>query len=209
MTEECPKCWVRLDTPLFCESCNEVLSPEHLSSPFHAMGVEQGWRVDREWLRKRLLKLARGMHPDFHGQDEVSRERAENGTARLNEAYEVLSDDFRRADWLVRSLGGPEETDERQAPPELLMEVMEWNEAVEDARQAGAGSQAFDALDVLERDLRAERDTVLERVGERLDPLPGPADPVLIEVRRLLNAARYMNKTLRDIGELRLEASTT
>lgn len=203
MTEECPKCWARLSTPLFCDTCHELVDGEHRHSPFHTLGVETGFHVDRGALRRSLLALSRRMHPDFHGHDPDARRIAEANTAELNAAFEVLDDDLRRADWLVASLGGPSESDERQMPPEFLMEVMEWNETVEAAREGADPAK----LDPLERELRERHDSLVSRVGAMLDPLPEAGAPVLTDARRLLNAVRYVDKTLREIAELRLDGA--
>ena len=70
-------------------------------SPFEVLGVERAATLDAKDLRSRLLRFSRIVHPDFYGADDQLRERAEANTARLNEAYGILSDDFARVDWLV------------------------------------------------------------------------------------------------------------
>jgi len=129
---------------------------------------------------------------------------AEKNTATLNEAYEELSDDRRRADGLVRRLGGPDEVAERQMPQEFLMEVLEWNESLEDER-----SQPSPALATLEAELEQRRTSTLQAVANLLTPLPAPGASQLTDVRRLLNALRYLQKTLSEIGALRLEQANS
>ena len=149
------------------------------------------------------------MHPDYFGNaDEKTRERAQRSTAELNAAFQVLADEFLRADFLVSWLGGPREDQERAMPPEFLQEVLEWNEGIEEARSAGPDSAKRAALDPLERKLRSERSALMRKVAETLTPLPQPCARTLTETRKLLNAIRYLDRALGELAELRLEQST-
>lgn len=203
--ESCPSCWAHLSTPLFCESCKELLDPEEVPSPFATLGVPPAFTLNRMALRKRLLALSRQLHPDFFSNaEEAVRELAQRNTAELNAAFEILDDDFHRADWLVKSLGGPSEDDERQMPVEFLTEVLEWNEAIEEARGAEPDSPELEALRGLEDTLKQERAALMKQVSEKLDPLPEAHDPILAQARRNLNAIRYVDRSLREISEIRL-----
>ena len=173
------------------------------------MGLAQVYPLDRMALRKRLLSYSRILHPDFHTTSGAeARELAERNTAELNAAFEILSDDFRRADWIVGSLGGPGDSQERQMPPAFLMEVMEWNESIEEAKESGTDSDEFRALGPLEQQLREERDELMDAISNLLTPLPAMHAPELIEVRRRLNAVRYLDRTLEVIAELTLSRDT-
>ncbi len=207
----CPRCSASLATPLLCESCGTLLEVDASASPFALLGLEPGFPLDLGALRKRLFSLSRRLHPDFFGAaDEPTRARAQRNTAELNAAFEVLADDFRRADWLVRHLQGPSENDERQMPREFLAEVLEWNEAVEAARHAAPGSPARAALVELGRSLAAERAAQLETLASLLTPRPAARAPAQTEARRRHNAVRYLDRTLHEIAELRLaQASST
>lgn len=208
--ESCPKCWAALSTPLFCETCLELLEPGDARSPFETLGVQRGYELNAMALRKRLLALSRRMHPDFFaGADAATRARAQRNTAELNAAFEILSDEFRRADWLVRSLGGPGEDEERQLPVEFLSEVLEWNEAVEEARSAGPDAPAHPALAELDRKLRAEREAAMREISDMLSPLPDAHASELARVRRRLNAVRYLDRTLHEIAELKLAQASS
>ena len=202
---QCTSCGSPLESELVCESCG-ALQASAPSSPWAALGLELGYAVDPKALKKRLLALQRRMHPDFFG-DASSQERqlAERNTAELNAAHRVLADDVRRADHLVRRLGGPDEKTERQMPQAFLMEVLEWNEELDEARAAPAGSPAREGLDRLESTLREQRARTLEQVGAGLDPLPDRGAAVLTEVRQQLNVVRYFDRTLQTLAELRLE----
>jgi len=206
--EACPACGAVLTTPLLCERCGTLLSPPAPPTPFAVFGLAPAWSIDVAATRKRLLALSRVLHPDFHSNaDAATRRRAEDNTAALNAAYQLLADDFRRADWLVRSLGGPAEDQERAMPPAFLQAVLEWSEAIEDARSSPPSSPERAQLEPLAAELREARSEGMRRVGSLLTPLPVPGSPPLRVVRQELNALRYLDRALREIGELSL-AST-
>ena len=205
----CPKCGATPRTPLLCEGCDELLTPGTLASPFEALGLSPSYVVDRDALRKRMLQLSRRMHPDFHGGRSAEvRARAERNTAEVNAAHEILADDFRRADWLVESLGGPGEDQERQLPRAFLMEVLEWNETVEEARSVANPSERAASMDALRKKLLEERLSAMESVAALLEPLPEQGAPALRRVRRRLNVVRYLDRTLGEIAELALSRSS-
>ena len=209
--KSCPACGAELTSALVCEVCHELIDADG-AGPFAAFGLEPGFVLDPGALRKRHLRLSRELHPDFHGASAPEvRARAEANSAALNEALAILSDDERRANWLVGSLGGPAGEEERQMPQEFLMDVLDWNTAIEEARHAEPESEERRALAGLKDDLveaREERHGVLT---ELLDPLPPSGSPDLVRVRRQLNALRYLARSLHEIAELELsfQKSTT
>jgi len=205
----CPDCEERLETPLGCNGCGALLDPEALPGPFVVFGLEPTWEIDERDLKRRLRRIGRLVHPDFHATDPERRSRAESNSARLNRAYEVLLDPFLRADWLIELLGGPSEKEERAMPPEFLMEVMEWNEALDEAAATPLDSPERTALEGLANTLLAERDRRLEAVGGLLTPLPPAGSPSLTQVRRDLNAVRYLSRALYKIRDLRYGTPTS
>lgn len=201
--EACPSCGARPRTPLLCEACGELLEPRTPPSPFEALGLEPAFALDVAAAKKRLLALSRALHPDFHGTaDADTRRMAEDNTAALNAAFHVLADDLRRADWLVRALGGPGEDEERAMPGAFLQEVLEWNETIEEARRAAPGSRARTALATLAAGLESARAEGVRRLAALLTPLPAHGAAVLRAVRQELNGLRYVERALREIGEL-------
>jgi DnaJ-domain-containing protein 1 len=199
----CPHCDAELAHPASCGSCGRLLEIPDEATPYAVLGLgDAKWAVERDSLRKRLLQLSRDVHPDFFGTAGADvRGLAERNSARLNDAYAILSDDVARADWLVEYLGGPDEQTERAMPPEFLAEVLEWNELLEEARD---GDAADPRLEPLERDLRERRAAALDTVAKLLTPLPQPRSPELKRVRAQLNAVRYVDRALSEIATQRL-----
>jgi molecular chaperone HscB len=204
----CPACRSSLASPLGCTACGALAAPEGEPTPFEVFGLAPSFSVDGVELKKRLLRLGRVLHPDYFGAaDEATRALAERNTARLNQARDVLGDPAARADWLVRHLGGPDENEQREMPKAFLLEVLEWNEALEAARDSAPGSRERAALLGLDQALRTQRAAALKTLEKLLEPLPARGAPALREARAQLNALRYLDNTLAQIQALSLPAA--
>jgi len=201
---DCPRCAAPLASALLCEACGALIDPPTTPSPFDVFGLAPAHALDLAALRKRLLRLSRGMHPDFFASaDAATRALAEHDSARLNEAFELLSDEAARASWLVDAAGGPSESQERAMPQEFLLEVLEWNEQLEAARENKGDAAALARLAPLEAELVQRRAQQLERVASALGAHPADAAQRLA-ARRALNAVRYVDRALGELTELKL-----
>jgi molecular chaperone HscB len=198
----CSRCKATLETPLGCLACGTLAtlpSGPKAPDPFEVFGLAPSYAIDPQDLRRRLLRYSRLTHPDFFATaGEAEKEQAERATAVLNSAFAVLSDDAARADYLVRSLGGPDENAERAMPQEFLMEVLEWNELLDAARRGEGLPAGFRA------ELESRRAQAIAGIAKLLDPLPASGAASLREVRRGLNVVRYVDRALGELEALRL-----
>ena len=203
--QRCPNCDAELESPLGCAACQRIFAAPEELSPFALLGLPERFEVDQAELRRRLLRMGRLVHPDYFANAPAGlRELAERNSARLNRAHELLSEPFERANWLVSSLGGPGENEERSMPQAFLAEVLEWNETLEQARNSPATPEQRARLEALGRSLAEERARSLHSVALQLTPLPLRASPPLREVRSRLNAIRYVDRALCELEALRL-----
>lgn len=204
----CPYCAVELETPASCPACKRPIDVDERATPFELLGIPLAFDVDVKDLRRRLLRQSRDIHPDYFGTADADvRALAEKNSARLNGAFEILADDAARADWIVRHLGGPDEQTERAMPQAFLLEVLEWNEILEESR---AHTAALDPrLAPLEAELQERRGEALTAVRALLVPLPPGGSPELKRVRQHLNAVRYVDRALSEIETLRLARAAT
>lgn len=206
---DCPSCGSTLETPLGCGSCGALLEPDD-ASPFATLGLEPSFDVDAAELKRRLLRFSRIVHPDYFGSVSADlRALAERNSAALNAAADTLRDPFARADWLVGFLGGPGEGERREMPKPFLLEVLEWNEALEAASEAPPGSPQRAALAGLETALRERREQVIANLRALLVPLPERRSPELERARAELNALRYLENMLRQISALKVEQAAS
>ncbi|MBK7643146.1 MAG: hypothetical protein IPJ19_08845 [Planctomycetes bacterium] len=203
--QRCPNCDAELESPLGCAACQRIFDPPEGLSPFELLGLPQAFALDEAHLRRRVLRLGRLVHPDFFGNAPAQeRELAERNSARLNRAHELLADPVERANWFVTALGGPAENEQRSMPQAFLAEVLEWNELLEEARAAPAGSGLRERLEALASTLAAERARGLKSIAAHLAPLPERGSLLLRELRTQLNALRYVDRALSEIESLSL-----
>ena len=75
-------------------------------------------------------------------------------------------------------------------PQAFLMEVMEWNETLEEASPGSAEMLR------LSSELTEHRDRISTEIAAALTPLPQPGAASLAGVRQSLNARRYVDRAL-------------
>jgi molecular chaperone HscB len=171
---------------------------------FERLGLPLTFALDAEAVERNYLARSRELHPDFHGQAATAEQRASMElTAALNEAYAVLRQPFRRAEYLLELLGGPSAAGHKQMAPSFLEEMLDLRMQIEELREAGGADSP--ARTAMERQLTRRSDTVRDDLGRlfaRLEALPAD-DPgrraLLVQVREVLNASRYIQGLLRDL----------
>ena len=117
---------------------------------FDVLGVPRAYHFPKPQLEAQYLALSKQLHPDrFAKAPPKERMGALQKTTELNDAYRVLKEDVKRAEYLLK-LEGLDIGDERsagKASPALLMEMMELNEALDEARAAGDQARVKALLD--------------------------------------------------------------
>lgn len=139
---------------------------------FEVFGLPRRLRLDAAELQRTFYALSRRTHPDFH-QAAPAEEQARvlETSARLNAAYRALRDPIARVEYLVRLVEGRDTkegaAEKPKAPPELLAEMFETQEALEQAKAGGLDAPGARAL-------AARRDELAVRVREIEARLAGP-----------------------------------
>jgi len=111
---------------------------------FEVFGLPRRLAIDAAELQRKFYELSRRGHPDFH-QGAPPERQAEilEASARLNAAYRALRDPIARIEYLVRLEEGRETregaTVKPKAPPELLEEMFEIQEALQEAQSGQPG----------------------------------------------------------------------
>lgn len=163
-----------------------------MTNHFERLGLPRRFLVDAADLERAYLARSRALHPDYHQLGSSADQTASvELSAALNEGYATLKDPFRRAEYLLSLEGGPTASELKDVPADFLEEML-------DLRMEIAGlTRDTPAADALEAQLSARQAAMLTAAGGRLDSTPGPAG--LADVRRTLNAAKYVRNLLRDL----------
>jgi molecular chaperone HscB len=143
---------------------------------FEVFGLPRRLGIDGAELQRKFYELSRRGHPDFH-QGAPAERQAEilEASARLNAAYRALRDPLARIEYLVRLEEGRDTregaTVKPKAPPELLEEMFEIQEALQGAKAAGRSGEVDAAA---KETLVAQRDRLRERYDQEESRLRGP-----------------------------------
>ena len=163
---------------------------------YEALGLEPKLALDSEDLKKRFYDRSRQWHPDrFSRGTAEEKQRSEEMTSTLNDAFRALRDPVSRAEYFLSQSGLELAKD---APPELLEEIFELNMALEELR-GGDESAREQLISARERfaEMLGETDTALADLFGRYDQTSDKA--VLEEVRAVLNRRKYVSNLLRDV----------
>jgi len=179
---------------------------------FEVFGLERRLGVDTEALRERFYALSRQWHPDFHAQAPPDAQgRALEASARLNAAYRALRDPIARIEYLVRLEEGRETKEgaavKPQAPPALLEEMFEMQEALAEARAGGVLDETA------RKTLATQRERLMARLQDEEARLIGPlsaawdaATPAerpaaLAQLKDALATRAYLRTVVDDLGQ--------
>ena len=179
---------------------------------FEVFGLERRLVIDEELLQRRFYELSRRHHPDFHqAAAPADQARALAASALVNAAYRTLRDPIARVDYLVRLEEGRETregaTAKPKAPPALLQEMFEIQEALQDAKAGGLGAADRKAL-------AAERERLLVRYRDEEARLTGPLSDawdaggpaehsrLLAELKDGLATLAYLRTVIDDLGSV-------
>lgn len=157
---------------------------------FDVMGVARAYHLEVDALEARFRELSKRFHPDKFAKA-PPRERLESvqKTTQLNDAYRVLKDAVKRAEYLAK-LEGFDIGDERgsvKADPALFEEMMDVNEQLDDAKAAGEAAR----VQALTSEVQARRERAMRVVDEGFSAYEAGDRSRLPEVAQALIAMRY------------------
>jgi molecular chaperone HscB len=118
--------------------------PDH----FALFGLPRKLWIEMAGLEHKFLQLSWKLHPDnFVNASVEDQDRSLRRSSEVNDAYRVLRDPLARVEYLLEVEGARKEGEHKQqAPPELLEEVFELNEALDELREAKEGGADLAAL---------------------------------------------------------------
>jgi molecular chaperone HscB len=178
---------------------------------FEVFGLPRRLAIDTAELQRTFYELSRLYHPDFHqAAPPEEQARALEASARLNAAYRALRDPIARVEYLVRLEEGRDTkegaTVKPKAPPELLQEMFEIQEALAEAKAGGLDAAGRAAL-------AAQRDRLTVRLGDEEARLVGPlsqgwdaTEPaarrrVLAAMKETLAIRAYLRTVIDDLND--------
>ena len=193
----CWSCGAEIATSgdVFCGACGKI-QPLSGRNHFEVLGLPKGLAQAPGVVDKAFREASKQVHPDRFGANAsaVERRLAVAHTANLNEAYRALKDPQTRAEYLL-SLEGLVVGDEmaRTKDSAFLLEMMEHQEAVDEASSVDALEDQRQRIDGQKRDL-------MDGLGRYFDHGEGRRE----DAAKALDELRYLKRLL-DRIDARLE----
>ncbi|MFC1641082.1 Fe-S protein assembly co-chaperone HscB [Myxococcota bacterium] len=168
-----------------------------MSDPFTLLGVEPRYDLDLSLVEHRYRDLCRALHPDRHHRGVAGQRREALGRAILvNDAWRALRDPVRRAEALLARLGVPaDETDASPVVPAFLMEIMEQQEALAQAR----AGRDLNAVQGLASGMRGQQQALMLALAATLGACHPPVSSKQAALlREQLSELRYVSRFLEE-----------
>jgi molecular chaperone HscB len=172
------------------------------------MGLPRKFHLDGRELEARYLALSKEMHPDRFAKA-LPREQLQAvvRSTELNDAYRVLKNEIKRAEYLLKLEGiniGDEkpivptgETKQLVVDPRLLLEIMELREELAAARASDDDGK----VQALAEDVRDRHDAALKLVHQSFTAFEGAAERSSLDViARALVSLRYYGRFLDEVA---------
>ena len=179
---------------------------------FTVFGLPRKLTVDLDALQRRFYELSRQHHPDFHqGTDAAKQAETLARSALVNRAYRALRDPLPRVEYLIALEEGREvregATEKLRAPRELLQEMLEVQEALEEAKAEGMSGEAAERVREerarLEARYATEAEAIAGRAAEwdRLVDAGGDRTPLLEWFKQRLATRAYLRTVIDDLSD--------
>ncbi|NHA02828.1 Fe-S protein assembly co-chaperone HscB [Mucilaginibacter sp. HC2] len=104
---------------------------------FEFYGIPESFDIDATLLKKKFYALSKQYHPDFYaGEDETKQQEILELSTLNNKAYQVLSDQAQRMEYILKLHNLVSEGAKPQLPADFLMEMMDINERLMEVNDA-------------------------------------------------------------------------
>jgi molecular chaperone HscB len=181
-----------------------------MSDFFQVFGLDRRLAIDGAALQRRFHELSRQWHPDFHqAAPPAEQARVLEASARVNAAYRALRDPLARVEYLIRLEEGRETKEgaavKPKAPPALLAEMFEIQEALEEARMGALDATARATLAGQRHALKARQAEAEARIAGPLSQAWDAAAPsgrpaALAALKEALATRAYLRTVIDDLG---------
>lgn len=217
----CWNCQSEVGGEYFCDHCIKIQPAPSDVDYFQRLGLPRRLTIDLEDLERRYHQLSRKIHPDlFQQRSEKEKAISLQNSAILNTAYRTLRDPILRVEYLIHLEEGSVKEIPAKAPPELLEDIMEIQEALEQFKHLrtkapeqgvelrntliAAQSRLADRKNILEKsllDLFKEWDRFQDENPIQSDVLQPQRMSLLRRMKDLLSARAYLRTVLQDLEE--------
>lgn len=211
----CWSCRSEVGGEYFCPQCVRVQPVSVWSDYFTLFGLPRKLSLDLDELQRRFYDWSRKFHPDYFQRSTPAEQTISlENSALVNAAYRILRDPLARVEYLIGLEEGAVRGIPPKAPRDLLEEMLEVQEALEEAKASGLDAETRRRLE-RQRERLSERrraeDARLLEVGREWDALvdgsgriPATRDDarrkLLERMKEILAARAYLTTVINDLS---------
>jgi molecular chaperone HscB len=108
---------------------------------FELYEIPVSLRPDKQVIQKRFYELSRKYHPDFFtNENEADQSEALEKSSLINRAFKTFQNQDETIKYVLQLKGLLEEEEKYQLPPDFLMEMMDLNEQMMEAKMEQEGT---------------------------------------------------------------------
>jgi molecular chaperone HscB len=117
---------------------------------FNLFNIPVSLNPDQQLLKQKFYELSRKYHPDFFTQEnEWEQADALEKSSQINKAYKTLTNRDETIKYVLQSKGILETDEKYQLPPGFLMEMLEYNEVLQEAKASNDEAKLTDVKNSL------------------------------------------------------------
>lgn len=164
---------------------------------FELLNLPVSLQVDKNLLRQKYLALSRHYHPDyFVNQPAEEQDKALQASAALNRALKVFSNTDDTIRYVLMQKGLMQEEEKYNLPPDFLMEMMELNEAVDEAADADSLQRLEQQLTTIENEIYEPVANIVEGYQEGIT-----SEKELLQVKDYYFKKKYLHRLRGQMGQ--------
>ena len=160
---------------------------------FELFDIPVQLKVDKQALYKKFIALSKQHHPDYFAtQQAEAQSRALEISASLNKAWKTFQNPDETIKYVLQSKGLLEEEEKYQLPPDFLLEMMDVNEQLMDAKMDGDMEKIMhlsSAISKLSTDIYEPVKEIVEHYQEGVT-----SEKELLQVKDYYFKKKYLNR---------------
>jgi molecular chaperone HscB len=166
---------------------------------FELYDIPESLQPDKNVVKQKFYQLSRQYHPDFYTQ-QTEGEQADSleMSSLINKAFKVFQNPDATIKYVLQIKGLLEEEEKYELTPDFLMEVMELNEQLMDAKiedDKAAIEKVKAGINTLQAEIFEPVKTIVETYTEGATPTED-----LLKVKEYYFKKKYLNRILAGIS---------
>jgi molecular chaperone HscB len=181
----------------FIASCTIFM----IENYFKLFGISEAFVIDQVALKQQFLLLSKKYHPDFFvNSSEIEKEEALQKIATINKGFKILSNTNETIEYVLLLNGILNPSEKYNLPNDFLLEMMELNEKIADAKfenYAVALESCKNEIETIETAIYANVKDYIEKYNESFYSQEG-----LLQVKEYFFKHKYVNKLKQELSHL-------